>query len=370
MVHYTAHGRGLATPDGSFPLRQHETCLAQVVVSLVPKSRSSAMAPEPGVLPVADGVWRISTPMPFRPRIVHAYLVRIPGDRWMLVDGGVNSDAAWLALDSGVRAVTGTWDGMVLHLVTHMHLDHLGLSERIRRVSAAPLAMGQLDAERAAHAAADPEEEAGYREELLRIHGVPDDQVRLVQSGRAGADPLGSFVIPDYPLAAGVASLPQVDGWLVVWTPGHTAGHVSLFREADGLLIAGDALLPGITPTIGVNRQREDPVGDYLATLVRLEDLAPTLALAGHGDPMETPLVRIAQLRNATREETDRVAGLLSREPATAWAITCARYSGRDLPPSTLMLAFRETLAHLQHLVGLGRAVRVGEGGTAHFQLA
>jgi len=320
--------------------------------------------------PVAEDVWRITTPMPFRPRSVHAYLVRAPGERWFLVDGGVNTDEAWAALDAGVRAVAGGWERISLHVVTHMHLDHQGLSARVRGASGAPLAMGRLDAERAAHAAAHPEEEASYRAELLRTHGVPPELLRSLETGRPQADPYGSFVPADHllPSATTPTPLPGAEGWETVWTPGHTAGHVGLFRPRDGVLLAGDAVLPRITPTIGVNRQREDPVGDYLAALARLRSLAPTLALAGHGDPMPDPARRISELERATREETERVGALLAPEPATAWEVTRARYAERDLPPSALMLALRETLAHPSHLAGLRRAARSVQEGVARFR--
>jgi glyoxylase-like metal-dependent hydrolase (beta-lactamase superfamily II) len=326
------------------------------------------MTAESGPLPIVPDVWRVSTPMPFRPRRVHAYLARLERGRWMLVDGGINTEEAWGALDSAVRGVAGGWDALVLHVVTHMHLDHVGLAARTREASGAPLAMGSLDAERAAHAAADPEEEARYRQRLLETHGAPPELTRSVQSGRAAADPLGSFVPCDYPLPLGIAPVPQAEGWEAVWTPGHTAGHVALLRRSDAVLLAGDALLPTITPTIGVNRQREDPVGDYLATLARLEELEPSRALAGHGEPMEHPAARIRELRLATREETERVAALLSAHPATAWEVTRARYAERDLPPSALMLALRETLAHLQHLAAAGRAERDEADGVERFR--
>lgn len=319
---------------------------------------------------IAPGVWRIPTPMPFRPRSVHAYLVEAGAGRWLLVDGGVNTDEAWGALGAAVSAIAGGWEGVVLHLVTHMHLDHQGLAARVRRASGAPLAMGALDAERAAHAAADPADEARYREELLRACGAPEELVRAVQGQRAQADPLGSFVPVDHPLPLGTVPVPQAEGWESVWTPGHTAGHVALFRRSDRLLLAGDALLPRITPTIGVNRQREDPVGDYLATLARLEALEPALALAGHGEPMEHPGERIAELREATLAETERVAALLGPEPATAWEVVRARYPEREMPPSTQMLALRETLAHLDHLARIGRAGRGSSGGTVRFWLS
>ncbi|HET7321382.1 MAG TPA: MBL fold metallo-hydrolase [Longimicrobiaceae bacterium] len=317
---------------------------------------------------VGEGVWRVTTPLPFRPRRVHAYLAALGGGGWLLVDGGANTDDAWAALDDGVRRTAGGWGGVRLHLVTHMHLDHVGLAERVRAASGAPLAEGRLDAERAAHAHAHPEEEFEYRGSLLEEGGVPEPLRAPMQGSRGGANPLSSFVPADHLLPEDTSPLPDAPEWNVVWTPGHTAGHVSVFRESDGLLLAGDAVLPRVTPTIGVNRQRADPVGDYLDALGRLRALRPARAAAGHGTVMEDVETRLNELAAATEAESAAVAGLLSTEPATAWELARARYPDRELPHSVWMHALRETLAHLRHLAAAGRAGEERRGGVAAFR--
>jgi hypothetical protein len=84
----------------------------------------------------APGVWRVTTPLPFRPRSVHAYLLDA-GEGWVLVDGGLGTDEAWAALDAGVREAAGGWEAVAVHVVTHMHMDHVGLSRRVRDASGA-----------------------------------------------------------------------------------------------------------------------------------------------------------------------------------------------------------------------------------------
>jgi glyoxylase-like metal-dependent hydrolase (beta-lactamase superfamily II) len=304
---------------------------------------------------LAPDIWRITTPLPFRPRSVHAYLLRDAAGGWALVDGGIDTPEAWAALDAGVRAAAGGWAAIGTLVVTHMHMDHIGLASRAKEASGARLLMGALDAERAAHAAAHPEEEASYRARLLEQAGAPTE-LRLRLSASRGAPP-GSSVAAEVWLAGSGGELPGVAGWRWVWTPGHTAGHIALLREADGVLIAGDAVLPRVTPTIGVNRQREDPVGDYLDALARLQTLAIQRVFPGHGEPIERPAERIAELREATRAETAAVAALLEPAPRTAWEVVERRYPGRELPDSAWMQALRETLAHLQHLARSGVAV-------------
>ena len=317
---------------------------------------------------MAPGVWRITTPMPGRPPEVHAYLARTAGG-WMLVDGGLGTPEAWAALDAGVREAAGDWRAVTAHVVTHMHMDHVALAARVRETSGAPVLMGRLDAERMAHAAAHPDEEAAYRRTLFRRCGASPEWIETVEGGHATARAMAPPVTVDGTLDGESGDVPGAEGWRFAWTPGHTAGHVSLHRPEDGVLIAGDAVLPRITPTLGVNRQRADPVSDYLAALDRLEALAPRLVLPGHGDPLgETAVPRIRELHAAASGETETVASLVTDEPATVWEIADRRYPGRQMGAGTRMLALRETLAHLERLVAAGRVAREeGSDGADRF---
>lgn len=271
----------------------------------------------------------------------------------MLVDGGADTAEGWAALDAGVRRVTAGWSAVTLHVVTHMHVDHIGLARRTRDACGAPLAMGRWDAERVAGAAADPDGEVAYRAATLREAGAPERLWSWAHVSPAGGPP---------PLEADLAldgeggPLPGATGWRWIWTPGHTAGHVSLLRDADGALLAGDAVLPTITPTLGVNRQRPDPVGDYLNALGRLREAGARAAWGGHGGAIGDPSGRIRELADSTRDETAAVRGLLGDAARTAWEVATARYAGRDLPVSAELQALRETLAHLRHLQRRGLA--------------
>jgi glyoxylase-like metal-dependent hydrolase (beta-lactamase superfamily II) len=318
---------------------------------------------------MAPALWRITTPMPGRPPEVHAYLAGLGGGRWMLVDGGLGTDAAWDALGAGVAEVAGGWSAVAVHVVTHMHMDHVGLAARVRRASGAAVRMGRLDAERMAHAAAHPDEEAAYRRALFAACGAPAEWVDAVEGGRATAQAMAPPVEVDGTLDGDEGEVAGAEGWRFAWTPGHTAGHVSLVRPEDGVLIAGDAVLPRITPTLGVNRQRADPVGDYLAALERLEAMAPRLVLPGHGDPLRDDAVpRIRELHAAAAGETETVAGVVDGAGATVWELASRRYPGREMGPGTRMLALRETRAHLERLAAQGRvAGERGDDGADRF---
>lgn len=311
-------------------------------------------------------ITRFSIPLPFRPRTVNAFRVELSAGGWMLVDGGVETEDAWRALSAGVEA-SGGWNGLRLHVVTHMHVDHIGLARRVRDGFGAPLAMGRLDAERVQHASENEIEEAEHRRRMLESSGVPrsiQDRVsELLGTGRA----LAPHVISDIRLEGEGIPLSPAPEWEAVWTPGHTAGHICLFRRSDRALIAGDAVIPRVSPTIGVNRQREDPITDYLESLDRLHALDPAVVYGGHGEPMNGSS-RILELKDEVLAESDRVQDLLTAAPASPWELAEERYRGRELPVGPQLQAVRETLAHLGRLVARGVAgARKGSDGVVRY---
>ncbi|MER1956871.1 MAG: MBL fold metallo-hydrolase [Solibacillus sp.] len=92
-------------------------------------------------------------------------------------------------------------------------------------------------------------------------------------------------------------TIPHMDGFRWIHTPGHTPGHISLFRDEDGALIAGDAFVTVKQESLyKVLLQQKEISGppryfttDWLAafhSVNTLEALKPTIAITGHGVPM------------------------------------------------------------------------------------
>jgi glyoxylase-like metal-dependent hydrolase (beta-lactamase superfamily II) len=148
----------------------------------------------------------------------------------------------------------------------------------------------------------------------------------------------------------------EVDGWRVLELPGHADGHIGLLR--DGVLVGGDHLLPTISPAVGLYPDaRPDPLGDYLASLERTIELAPSVVLPGHGDPVEDPAARAKELVEHHLERLDTLEHVLGAEPRTAHELSLDLF-GEDVPPSQRRFAVAETLSHLERLVHVGRAAR------------
>jgi glyoxylase-like metal-dependent hydrolase (beta-lactamase superfamily II) len=186
---------------------------------------------------------------------------------------------------------------------------------------------------------------------FTRQGATPAVAEELIESGHVFADFVRFAWNPTI-----VAPGDTVDGWEVLWVPGHADGHLALHR--DGVLIAGDSLLAPITPAIGLYPEsRPDPLGDFRDTLRKLEELAPRVSFGGHGDPIADPPARARAIWAHHEERLDRTAAALGAAPRTGFEVSYDLF-GRELAAIQRRFAIAETLSHLERLVVLGRANR------------
>ena len=153
--------------------------------------------------------------------------------------------------------------------------------------------------------------------------------------------------------------------WQVVVGSGHSPEHACLHDATGKVLIAGDQVLPRISPNVslGVTEPAADPLGEWFDSIARLKASVPddVLVLPGHGDPFTGLHARLAAMDREHRERLDGLAAFLA-EPRTA--VECfGRLFRRAIGPEMLGLATGEALAHLRRLEVEGRAVRSVEGG-------
>jgi glyoxylase-like metal-dependent hydrolase (beta-lactamase superfamily II) len=301
------------------------------------------------VIELEEGIRRATFSLPFGIDHVHCYFLRSSTGGWILVDTGLGSrtpEERW-------RPVLAELDAPVeLIVVTHMHPDHVGGSRDIAELTGAPVLQGREDYEQCVKAWGEhnPKQFVDY----WVSHGVPQDEVddllrdseRLVDAVHWVRDPQ---LLDDGD---------EIDGWRVAVLRGHADGHIVLLR--DGVLIAGDTILVGITPAIGLYpRSRPDPLGDYFETLARIEALAPRVAYAGHKDVIPEPAARAREIAAHHHERLARTEAALDGRPRSAYAVSLDLFPG-PLPTPLRRFATAESLAHLERLARDGRAVRSG----------
>jgi glyoxylase-like metal-dependent hydrolase (beta-lactamase superfamily II) len=301
---------------------------------------------------ILDGVRRVTFRLPLGIDHVHCYLLRSDSGGWTLVDTGLGDrdpEAVW-------GPVLANLDGPVERIVvTHMHPDHVGGARDAAAVTGARVLQGREDYEQCV-LAWGPERSGQALADYMVFHGMPRAQAdEYMRESARLLERVHWFEGPEL-LEPG----DEVDGWRVELLRGHADGHIVLHR--DGVLIAGDTILGQITPAVGLYpRARPDPLGDYLASLERIAELAPRVALAGHGPTIEDPVARAREILEHHRERLDAAEAALDGEPRDAYQVSLVLFA-QELSPSQRRFALAESLAHLERLANLGRATRAGDG--------
>jgi glyoxylase-like metal-dependent hydrolase (beta-lactamase superfamily II) len=304
------------------------------------------------------GIRRVTCPLPTRPGHVHAYL--LPGaDGWTLVDTGIGLPdvAEWWARE---LAEVEVGIEVVRIIVTHFHPDHIGAAADVAELTGAPVHQGELDYEQTQMVWGNPEWPQRIADWFL-THGVPRPIAEeLIESGS-----IYSPFIRYQPDPVLVLAGERLDGWELVAAPGHADGQLCVLK--DGILVSADHLLGRITPTVGLwPESRPDPLGDFIQSLERTIQLAPTVALPGHGEPIADPVGRSHALIEHHRERLAVSEASLTQTPRSGFDLSFDLF-GADLKPASRRFAVAETLSHLERLVREERAARHEDDGAVTY---
>ena len=320
---------------------------------------------------IVSGIHQIKVPMPDNPLgYLNCYLVE-GKEGWLMLDTGWNTDEAFEALQKGVKDIGINLTDVATIVITHVHPDHFGLAGRIKHVSPkTELLTHQWESSmiesRYLRMAGLLEEVSG----MLRRHGVPPLNLSALESASMPALRFVTVTLPDRVLFGGEIISTGVYDLEVIWTPGHSPGHICLYEPVNRLLFSGDHILYDISPNISYNVQTGDnPLGDYLHALHKLENLPVTTALPAHGDIFKDVPGRIKQILAHHQQRFGEIIKAVTGEPHTAWEISPrvtwdnGRTSWEQLPPLQKRMAVMETIAHLDYMRWEGRVQRITKDG-------
>lgn len=319
---------------------------------------------------IARGVYVIPIPTPFAVGAVNVYLIE--GKSVTLVDVGPLTEEAWEALQNGLETLGFRLPDIEQVVLTHHHVDHIGLLERVRKASGASVY---------AHPLAVPyvEQDPSFMQfhdrfflDLYRECGVPEEKLAIVQRYHQMVMTFSQPSKIDGLLKHehAVANLPE---WQVLYTPGHSQSHLSLYRAEDKLMIAGDHIIKHISsnafiePPRDQSRTRPLTLVQYRTALEMCAEMEIELILPGHGEPVTGHRELIAQRLQRNWERTNTLRSLLRDGEKTAYQLSALLFPA--LYEKEMPLTLSETLGHIDLLAVLHQIEQKRRDGVLYYSL-
>jgi glyoxylase-like metal-dependent hydrolase (beta-lactamase superfamily II) len=327
----------------------------------------------PREAPEIAGIHCLAIPTPFLVGRVNCYLIE--DDPLTLVDTGPNSGKSLDELEGALARHGRRIEDLELIILTHQHMDHVGLLEILARRSGADVAaFHQLRpylADWAVSAAADDE----FAQEIMRTHGVPADLAVVLGSVGAAFRAFGSGGPVTRPLHDGDTVVLRDRELTVMHRPGHSPSDTIFWDAQRKLLIGGDHLLAHISSNPLVSRPlggetspptaRPPALITYMDSMLATRALPIEVVLTGHGDPITDHASLIDERFRMHDRRARKMLRMLAGGPMSAWEVAVGTWG--NIAVTQAFLTISEVLGHMDLLVRDGLAIERSEDGVVRF---
>jgi glyoxylase-like metal-dependent hydrolase (beta-lactamase superfamily II) len=316
---------------------------------------------------IASGIHRIKVPIPDNPlENLNCYLVE-GWDGWVMIDAGWHTPETLDSLKSGLKGLGIGLTDIASIVITHIHPDHFGLAGKIKELSpGTKLIMHRLEADLIESRYIKFPDLQDEMEHFLLRHGVSRLNISSLDRSSLPALEFVKVTYPEYTFYGGEIIRTGKYDLEVIWTPGHSIGHICLYEPQNQLLFAGDHIFPQITSAIGLHVQSGDnPLGDYLNSLHKIENLVVTKILPAHENIFTDLRGRIGEIKKHHQDRNNEILATILKKPLTAYEISPQIKwnisSWNSLSPLHKRLAIMEAAAHLEYLRWEGKVQRIIE---------
>jgi glyoxylase-like metal-dependent hydrolase (beta-lactamase superfamily II) len=331
------------------------------------------------MIEIVPGIHQLKIPIPDNPLgYTNSYLVQGDGE-YLLIDPGINNDAAFDALQKELTEVGVAFENITRILVTHSHNDHYGLCGRVKQLSHAKILVHHIARDAIQQMQSTAEERWPQSEQWLRLNGVPGQELAKIKKDTHGTSGSTTPTLPDITLQDDETIVIGSFNLKVVWTPGHSPGHICLYEPAQKILFSGDHVLPVITPHVNVQTQSDvNPLADFINSLNKVEQLDVSLILPAHEHLFHDLPARVREIIEHHEYRNSEIMATIKTRSKTAyqistkitWMPTLGGVPFRDLEPKDKRMAVLETLAHLETMRVNGRVDKSPEDGIVYYRRA
>jgi glyoxylase-like metal-dependent hydrolase (beta-lactamase superfamily II) len=334
--------------------------------------RTTIAGDDPFAPAAQAGIHRLAIPTPFAVGRVNVYLIE--DEPLTLIDAGPNSGTSFDALRRGIAELGHALEDIELVVLTHQHIDHLGLIALVASHAGAPVAALDAAVPFVEGYSEEAQADDDFAREIMLRHGIPADVVAALQSVSLAFRAWGARADVTMPLGDG-GTLELRDRTLHVHhRPGHSPTDTVFHDRRRRMLIAGDHLLGHISSNPLITRPRDGSAERPKALVQYLDSLAATramdvdLVLPGHGEPIVRHRVLIDQRLALHRRRADKIHRLLEEGPRSAYEIAQALWG--DIAVTQAYLTLSEVLGHLDLLAAEGRVRELTREGGSVFEAA
>lgn len=316
---------------------------------------------------VFPNIYLNEIPLPNNPlRSLNSYIL-FSDKRNLIIDTGFNLKACKDALMMGVAELKIDLNKTDL-LLTHMHIDHSGLADDLRKLGCNVL-ISKKDGELINLFRSSEESVSEKMYTALAL----DKEALTFSNKEFGKNTTELFEYS--PLAEG--DILEIGPYVleVVDIPGHTPGHIGLYERKYKLFFSGDHILNEITPNITFWGYDKDSLGLYLASLKKINEFDIDVVFPAHRSIIKDYRKRIKELIAHHKERLAEITNIIREGEKTAsqtaakmhWDLSYDKWE--DFPGTQKYFASGEAMSHLEHLVFQGIAQRVKDHETVYYEL-
>jgi len=296
----------------------------------------------------------IELPTPFPVGPVTVYLTDAPGEPLTLLDTGPLHPPTWSALQAGLAALGYTPAQLERIILSHTHVDHVGLAADLVDASGARVLTHPWNVAQLSDYDADRERTIAFYSGLLRRAAVPVEMLAAVGWVTTGMKNFARPVGVSATLAEGQTLRLAGRDWQVLHTPGHSAGLICFYEPQSRLLLSGDHLLadissnPVVEPPPPGQAERLCSLAAYRDSLRRVAAMDVALALPSHGPAITDVAGLVAQRLDFHEQRLAQVLDALRGGARTTWDVVHTLFPNRS--PLDTFLAVSEVIGHLDVL--------------------
>ncbi|MDQ3729603.1 MAG: MBL fold metallo-hydrolase [Actinomycetota bacterium] len=329
------------------------------------------MTPEEALEVARDaGVHTLRIPTPFAVGRVNCYLIE--DDPLTLVDTGPNSGKALDELQNQLRALGHSIDDIELVILTHQHIDHVGLVEIIVEHSGAEVAALDKAVRRLANFSEDAELDDRFSAELMLRSGIPENVVVALQGVSRSFRAWGSRATVTRAVAHGETIGLRDRKLQAFHRPGHSPSDTVFWDAERRILVAADHLIahissnPLITRPLDGSDERTQALVSYRKSLLETREMPAEIVLPGHGEPVTDHVALIDERMRMTERRKQKISKLIAEKPRTGHEI--AQELWGNVAVTQAFLTLSEVIGHVDLLVNEGLVREVEDADVVRYE--